>query len=90
MDLEACARGEENLASASDTVVVLGEVWRGSFLPRGSTAIALDLLFGQRIESRVPWRSRRALRPQDRRASGARTMPVWCGCWDRPSRWPSS
>ena len=35
MDLEACARGEENLASASDTVVVvLGEVWRGSFLPR--------------------------------------------------------
>ena len=71
--VEACARGEENLASASDTVVVvLGEVWRGSFLPRGSMAIALDLLFGHRIESRVPValppgsRRARATRPQDR------------------------
>jgi hypothetical protein len=51
---------------------VLGEVWRGSFLPRGSTAIALDLLFGQRIESRVPV----ALPPGSRRAPAGRALRV--------------
>ncbi len=54
MDSEACAHGGEDLGSASDTaVVVLGEVWRGSFLPRESTTISLNLLFGQRIEGAV-------------------------------------
>lgn len=54
MDLEARARGEEDLTSASDMVVLLGEIWRGSFLSAGSRALALELLLGQRIESRVP------------------------------------
>ncbi len=54
MDLEARARGEDNLTSASDMVVVLGEIWRGSFLSPESRALALELLLGQRIESKVP------------------------------------
>ena len=54
MDVEARARGEENLTSASDTVVLLGEIWRGSSLSPASRTLALDLLLGQRIESRIP------------------------------------
>ena len=54
MDVEARLRGEENLTSASDMVVLLGEIWRGSFLSAGTRELALDLLLGQRIESRVP------------------------------------
>lgn len=54
MDVEARARGEENLTSASDMVFLLGEMWRGSFLTADSRAFALELLLGQRIESRVP------------------------------------
>ncbi|MDQ4127291.1 MAG: class A beta-lactamase-related serine hydrolase [Actinomycetota bacterium] len=54
MDPEARARGEENLTSASDMVVLLGEIWRGSFLSPESKALALELLLGQRMESRVP------------------------------------
>lgn len=54
MDVEARARGEENLTSASDMVVLLREIWRGSFLSQASRALALQLLLGQRIESRVP------------------------------------
>jgi len=54
MDVEARARGEENLTSAADMVVLLGEIWRGSFLSEESRVLALDLLLGQRIESRIP------------------------------------
>lgn len=54
MDVEARARGEENLTSASDMVVLLGEIWRGSSLSPASRVLALELLLGQRIESRVP------------------------------------
>lgn len=92
MDLEACARGEENLTSASDMVVLLGEIWRGSSLSPASRVLALELLLGQRIESRVPV----ALPPDARYAHntsscrGSRTASAWC-CWRAgPSRWPSS
>ena len=54
MDVEARLRGEENLTSASDMVVLLGEIWRGSFLSAGARDLALELLLGQRLESRVP------------------------------------
>ncbi len=53
MDVEARARGEDNLTSASDMIALLGEVWHGSFLSAESRALVLDLLLGQRIESRV-------------------------------------
>ncbi len=54
MDLAARARGEENLTSASDTVVLLGEIWGGPSISSASRALALDLLLGQRIGSRIP------------------------------------
>ena len=54
MDREARARGEENLTSAADMVVLFGEIWHGSFLSEESRVLALDLLLGQRIESRIP------------------------------------
>ena len=54
MDVEARLRGEENLTSASDMVALLGEIWRGSLLSPDARAIALDLLLGQRVESRIP------------------------------------
>jgi len=54
MDVEARARAEENPTSAADMVVLFGEIWRGSFLSEESRVLALDLLLGQRIESRIP------------------------------------
>jgi len=46
MDLQARARGEENLTSASDMVVLLDEIWHGSLLSPASRALALQLLLG--------------------------------------------
>ncbi len=54
MDVEARARGEENLTSAADTVVLLDEIWRGPTFSPASRALAIELLLGQRIESKVP------------------------------------
>lgn len=53
MDVEARLRGEENLTSASDMAILLGEIWRGSFLSTGARDLAIDLLLGQRIASRI-------------------------------------
>ena len=53
MDVEARLCGEENLTSASDMAVLLGGIWCGSFLSAGARDLALDLLLGQRIASRI-------------------------------------
>ncbi|MDQ4126724.1 MAG: class A beta-lactamase-related serine hydrolase [Actinomycetota bacterium] len=53
MDVAARARGEENLTTASEMVVLLGEIWHGPSLSQASRAFALELLLGQRIESKI-------------------------------------
>lgn len=54
MDFEARARGEDNLTSASDMVVLLEEIWHGPSLSPTSRTLALDLLLAQELDSKIP------------------------------------
>ena len=53
MDLAARSRGEENTTSASDMVALMREIWTGPTLARESRELALGLLLGQRLVSRI-------------------------------------
>ena len=53
MDFAARARGEENTTSASDMVALMREIWAGTILTRESRELALGLLLGQRLLSRI-------------------------------------
>ena len=54
MDFGARSRGEENTTSASDMVALMRELWEGSTLTDGSRELALRLLSGQRLVSKIP------------------------------------
>ena len=53
MDFAARARGEENTTSASDMAALMREIWAGSTLTDGSRDLALGLLLGQRLASKI-------------------------------------
>ena len=46
-------RGEENTTSASDMAALMREIWAGSTLTDGSRDLALGLLLGQRLASKI-------------------------------------
>lgn len=54
MDFGARARGEENATSASDMVVLMGEIRVGTLLSPRARSFALGLLLGKRPTSRLP------------------------------------
>lgn len=53
MDFGARLRGEENTTSAFDMVALMSEIWAGSILTRESRGLALRLLLGQRLVSKI-------------------------------------
>ncbi len=57
MDLGARLRGEENTTSASDMVALMREIWAGSILARESRELAVGLLLGQRLVSKITFLS---------------------------------
>jgi beta-lactamase class A len=53
MDFGAWLRGEENTTSASDMVALMREIWTGSVLTRETRELALRLLLGRRLVSKI-------------------------------------
>ncbi len=53
MDFGARLRGEENTTSASDMVALMREIWAGSVFTPESRGLALGLLLGQRLVSKL-------------------------------------